>query len=287
MPSPARGGNYRRSVSVPWRRRRDLKDERMKPPRPPVGKVRIEKEASPAGPSPSDAGERHATPYALSGPISRVDAPVSEESCAEARALLTTVFADYEARRKKWREEPPPKEQDSNIPIGRKEKRIKLDDLLTKALSEVGCLRIDKLTYRAEWNTPEVEHILAFDTYGTPKIFLTGEVGLRNVETEAFAVQCEQRYANPIIRDSAYVFPRGGAPCTFRRDHWRTGKAPISIRRNIRKPNLPARLFTPFPILSCTMSAASRRASACWIFWGGVRNRCAGFASAATFAPRR
>jgi hypothetical protein len=85
---------------------------------------------------------------------------------------------------------------------------IKLDDLLASALAGVGYERVAKLTYRADWSTAEVEHILFFSTHGSPKGFLTGELGVRNKEAESFAEGCRNRYADPIIRNSDFVPPR-------------------------------------------------------------------------------
>lgn len=88
---------------------------------------------------------------------------------------------------------------DSNIPIPlMRRDGVKIDDILGKALEPVGYRRVEKLTYRAVWSTPDVEHMLRFDTYGNPKQFLSADAGLRNNEAEAFAKQCEVRYANPM-----------------------------------------------------------------------------------------
>jgi hypothetical protein len=85
---------------------------------------------------------------------------------------------------------------------------IKLDDVLASALVGEGYERVAKLTYRADWSTADVEHILLFSTYGSPKEFLTGELGVRNKEAESFAEGCRSRYADPIIRNSDFVPPR-------------------------------------------------------------------------------
>jgi hypothetical protein len=105
-------------------------------------------------------------------------------------------------------EEEPAPEEDSNIAIGARGKnRPKLDGLLAEALREAGYKRVAKLTYRTDWSTPEVEHLLTFDTYGRPKQFLTGDIGLRNREADTFAEQCQRRYAAPVIRNSDFVPP--------------------------------------------------------------------------------
>jgi hypothetical protein len=105
----------------------------------------------------------------------------------------------------------PPPPEDSNIEVGPPPQRPRLDDLLSKAVAQAGYRRIAKLTYRAEWSAEDVEHILAFDTYGTPKIFLCGDAGLRNAEADRFALQCQSRYAHPVVlrclRESGSVPP--------------------------------------------------------------------------------
>ena len=113
---------------------------------------------------------------------------------------LETVLANYPPQRRDQTEEPP---EDSNISVGGPEqKRVRLDDLLARALADVGYTRVAKLAYRAEWSTPQVEHILNFETQGTPKIFMFADAGLRNAEAEAFAERCQRRYTIPVIRDS-------------------------------------------------------------------------------------
>jgi hypothetical protein len=72
-----------------------------------------------------------------------------------------------------------------------------------------GSATIGLLIYRGDWSTPEVEHLLAVDTYGNPTLYLTGDAGLRNNEAEAFAAQCQQRYADKNLlqsmSDAGYV----------------------------------------------------------------------------------
>jgi hypothetical protein len=92
-------------------------------------------------------------------------------------------------------------EEDSNISIqGAHKKKIKLDDLLALALKEIGYDRVAKLIYRARWSTQEIEHMLRFDTYGTPKIYLIGDPGMRNAEAEAFAMRCRRLYMTGLLQ---------------------------------------------------------------------------------------
>jgi hypothetical protein len=173
----------------------------MSAPRPPN-----DQQDSPAGGSAGQpaAGQRKAT---ISGPIGVNPGRLSPEEQASALALLSAVLGDQ----KSWprvREKAPAPEEDSNIALGAPNgKRLKLDDLLAQALTKIGYRRVAKLTYRADWSTSEVEHILTFDTYGTPKAFLTGDIGFRNQDADAFAEQCSSRYADPIIRKSDFVPP--------------------------------------------------------------------------------
>ncbi len=144
----------------------------------------------------------------ISGPIGISSEPMSDEARAQALALVSSVLGDPKSWPPAPEEEPAP-EEDANIAIGARSKaRPKIDDLLAQALREAGYRRVAKLTYRADWSTPEVEHLLTFDTYGRPKQFLIGDIGLRNGEADALAEQCQRRYADPIVRSSDFVPPR-------------------------------------------------------------------------------
>jgi hypothetical protein len=143
----------------------------------------------------------------INGPIGISSAPMSDEARAQTLALISSVLGNPESWPRAAEDEPAPRE-DSNITIGARGKtRPKLDDLLAQALRQAGYKRVAKLTYRADWSTPEVEHILTFDTYGRPKQFLIGDIGLRNRAADAFAEECQRRYADPVIRRSDFVPP--------------------------------------------------------------------------------
>jgi len=89
----------------------------------------------------------------------------------------------------------------SDSPAGAvKGRPAKLDKLLAPALAEVGYRKFATLTYRGEWSTSDVEHILHFDTEGVPQVFFRGEAGLRNLLADAFADRCQARYANQAIQ---------------------------------------------------------------------------------------
>jgi hypothetical protein len=84
-------------------------------------------------------------------------------------------------------------------------KKIKLDDLLASALIDLGYERVAKLVYRARWSTTEIEHVLRFDTYGTPKIYLEGDPGMRNAAAEAFAMRCRRLHAIGSMRETVPI----------------------------------------------------------------------------------
>jgi hypothetical protein len=107
--------------------------------------------------------------------------------------------------------DPRSREHSDAASVDVKRKRMKLDDILAPALAEVGYKKVAKLTYRASWSTEDVEQFLSFDTYGNPKQYLTGDAGFRNLKAEAFAEQCQQRYASKTyflcMPKGGYVYP--------------------------------------------------------------------------------
>jgi hypothetical protein len=171
--------------------------------------------------------------FPISGPIGRAPGAVSAAVRQEAKALHALIFGDKATRRRNdaplqeegsknsngatepWH---PYAEGDSNILVGGKG-RVKLDDLLTKALAPIGYVRVEKLTYRANWSTDDVEQFLSFDTYGNPKQFLSSDAGLRNPQAEAFAMQCRERYVGRMyfrdMPEGGYVFPHFFCPVHF------------------------------------------------------------------------
>jgi hypothetical protein len=120
----------------------------------------------------------------------------SQELAQTATALFAAIRS-VPADQASW---VPYANSDSNIPIAKPDgSSTRLDDVLGEALAPIGYARVDKLTYRADWSTADVEHVLVFDTYGNPKEFLVGDACLRNANADAFATQCQQRYASPLI----------------------------------------------------------------------------------------
>ena len=174
----------------------------MKPPFPPSDEGA--QSSTPSSDPPAD-GARTAS-VSISGPISIVQKNAPPELRAWAKTMLDAAFGQREPEQRDRDETPAP--EDSNISIGDPhQKRVRLDDLLTAALADVGYKRIAKLAYRADWSTTDVEHILSFETQGTPKIFMFASAGLRNAEAEAFADQCQRQYTMPVIRNSKFPFP--------------------------------------------------------------------------------
>lgn len=137
----------------------------------------------------------------IGGPIITVPGPVPQIRRDWAKTMLNTSLANYAPQKQATEEKPTPYEGPNIYIEDSKQRKIKLDDLLAGTLAKVGYARVAKLTYRADWSTPAVEHVLNFDTEGAPKIFLYGTAGLRNAAAEAFARQCK-RYTIPVVRDS-------------------------------------------------------------------------------------
>jgi hypothetical protein len=153
---------------------------------------------------------------AINRVVARGDAPKARATDRFLAGLVDRIRARF-PKLEAWN---PYSNEDSNIEIGdEKSGRIKLDDLMTQTLAPVGYRRVDKLTYRAEWSTADVEHVLSIDTYGNPKVFLHGDAGLRNKHAEAFAQQCQQRYGDKAalrtLRETDYVEPPWFCPMNF------------------------------------------------------------------------
>jgi hypothetical protein len=128
----------------------------------------------------------------------RPGAPIRPDDSSQRR--LDEVCATLDRQPVDMRAWTPYSQEDCNIEIGGEaSKRVRLDELLAGALAPLGYQRVAKLIYRANWSTRDVEHMLRFDTFGNPKIYLAGDPGLRNAQAEAFANRCRKRYAKPIM----------------------------------------------------------------------------------------
>jgi hypothetical protein len=132
-------------------------------------------------------------------------AVVSPEERKRAADWLKLAFPNLDPNEIRRNDKPLP-EEDSNISIeAAPKKKIKLDDLLASALVEIGYERVAKLVYRARWSTPEIEHMLRFDTFGTPKINLEGDPGMRNAAAEAFARRCQRLYTTGLMQQGVDI----------------------------------------------------------------------------------
>jgi hypothetical protein len=70
-----------------------------------------------------------------------------------------------------------------------------LDEIaLRTAMTDIGYSRLKRHVYRAEWSTPDVEHLMYFLLYGELKDFLTVDFGLKNLEAEIFAIKEIKKY---------------------------------------------------------------------------------------------
>jgi hypothetical protein len=173
----------------------------MKPPRLPT-KLNIDVPTNGRRPELLDSAKTREPAPSINGPFRVVARLASAEARAKAEAISEAGLGDNDAEQMNQPQEAPDNEQDSNVSVGPKEKKVKLDDLLAGALAKVGYVRVGKLAYRAAWSTQDVEHFLTFDPYGTPKIYLQGDVCLRNKEADAFAEQCRCRYTSPVFEIS-------------------------------------------------------------------------------------
>ncbi len=80
-----------------------------------------------------------------------------------------------------------------------------LDEMaLTTMLTDIGYSRLKRHVYRAEWSTPDVEHLMYFLLYGTPKDFLTVDFGLKNLQAEIFAIREITKYGGVVYQGLRY-----------------------------------------------------------------------------------
>ncbi len=160
-------------------------------------------------------------PQTIAGVIGVVPGEASLEEKARARQMLNALqrVRDRSPRSAGWNVNPRLQEHSDAAAGDVSRKRMKLDDILAPALAEVGYKKVAKRTYRASWSTDDVEQFLSFDTNGNPKQYLTGNAGLRNMKAEAFAEQCQQRYASKgyfqCMPKGGYVYPPYFCPMHF------------------------------------------------------------------------
>jgi hypothetical protein len=152
-------------------------------------------------------------PQSIAGVIAAVPGKASPEEKARARRMLD-AFGLIRDRSPApvGRDAEPQSRGISDAASGDvKRKQTNLDDIFAPALIAVGYKKVAKLTYRAGWSTDAVEQFLAFDAYGAPKQYLSGNAGFRNTKAEAFAEQCQQRYVSQTyfrcMPKGGYVYP--------------------------------------------------------------------------------
>ena len=75
---------------------------------------------------------------------------------------------------------------------------------LRTVMTDIGYSRLKRHVYRAEWSTPDVEHLMYFLLYGTPKDFLTVDFGLKNLEAEIFAIKEIKKYGGVLYQVLRY-----------------------------------------------------------------------------------
>lgn len=80
-----------------------------------------------------------------------------------------------------------------------------LDEVaLRTVLADIGYSRLKRHVYRADWSTPDVEHLMYFLLYGTPKDFLTVDFGLKNLRAEIFAIKEIKKYGGVLYQTLRY-----------------------------------------------------------------------------------
>lgn len=71
---------------------------------------------------------------------------------------------------------------------------------LIPGLSELGYVRLKRLTYKASWSSTEVEHFLFASLFAAGNRFLC-DFGIRNLGAELFALECLKLFGGPRLRD--------------------------------------------------------------------------------------
>jgi hypothetical protein len=80
-----------------------------------------------------------------------------------------------------------------------------LDEVaLTAVMTDIGYGRLKRHVYRADWSTPDVEHLMYFSLYGAPKDFLTVDFGLKNLRAEIFAIKEIIKYGGVVYQGLRY-----------------------------------------------------------------------------------
>lgn len=72
------------------------------------------------------------------------------------------------------------------------------EKFINNTLSDLGYKRMRRFTYKALWSTPEVEHFLYLQLYGTPNNVLTAGFGFRNLPAELFSFRSIRTYGGDL-----------------------------------------------------------------------------------------
>jgi hypothetical protein len=71
---------------------------------------------------------------------------------------------------------------------------------ITPGLSELGYVRLKRVTYKASWSSTDVEHFLFATLFAGGDRFLC-DFGIRNPGAEQFALECLKLFSAPRLRD--------------------------------------------------------------------------------------
>jgi hypothetical protein len=71
---------------------------------------------------------------------------------------------------------------------------------ITSRVSELGYVRLKRLTYRASWSSIDVEHFLFASTFAGGIRFLC-DFGIRNLAAEQFSLECLKLFSAPGLRE--------------------------------------------------------------------------------------
>jgi hypothetical protein len=74
---------------------------------------------------------------------------------------------------------------------------------LIPGLSELGYVRLKRLTYKASWSSTDVEHFLFASLFGGGNYFRC-DFGIRNPGAEQFALECLKLFGGPLFHDVCF-----------------------------------------------------------------------------------
>jgi hypothetical protein len=150
------------------------------------------------------------TPHYTDHIVARPErAPEAKRSAAEA--ALEALFGGLERFRASLRrmERPIRFAKTIPMPFAGENKPVDFVALLNDALQRADYAPAGRqaaedmniLGYRAKWSSPDVEHFLAFSSWGRPNQFIAADVSLRHPPADAFANETMLRYLPDAYRD--------------------------------------------------------------------------------------